>query len=176
MIDKDYENFIARMGSFDMNSEDFLDLNHSESRFLKITGEELYHYGVPGMRWGNRKGSIKSAVVGAAKKYADFANNTNKQVDFNRLKKASKKASKAGGKYIDFVEKHSYDTNMGQVYVDNKKLLRSAIRNSRKVDNLVTELSMKYKNVSAIPGKNQETGKRYVDLTIDNKKERIDVD
>jgi len=42
MVDKDYANFAARMGSF----EDTLEINDNE---------ELKHYGVLGMRWGRRK-------------------------------------------------------------------------------------------------------------------------
>lgn len=41
MYDKDYENFIARMGSFD----DSLDLEDNE---------DLKHYGIMGMKWGKK--------------------------------------------------------------------------------------------------------------------------
>ena len=45
-MNKDYSNFVARMGSF----EDTLDLND----------DELKHYGVLGMKWGHRTSSPSS--------------------------------------------------------------------------------------------------------------------
>ena len=38
MIDKDYENFVARMGSFDMDTEELINPK-----------DELQHFGIPGM-------------------------------------------------------------------------------------------------------------------------------
>ena len=53
-INKDYDDFVARMGSFD----DTLD-------FTDDSNNEIKHYGVLGMKWGHRKG-IDSNVIGAA--------------------------------------------------------------------------------------------------------------
>lgn len=49
MDNRDYDNFVARMGS----SEDFIDLDTGE---ISMTPQELKHYGVLGMKWGRRKG------------------------------------------------------------------------------------------------------------------------
>ena len=88
----DYENFVARMGSFEMDVDEIgqrkdVNLTH----FVKITEEnqELYHFGVPGMRWGHRKSQYSANELSsrqkskASKEYKklavkteqDFANN-----------------------------------------------------------------------------------------------------
>ena len=61
-MDKDYQNFVERMGSFD----DDLDV---------ITGkkeENLAHHGIKGMRWGVRR---TEAQLGTSKKVFDASKN-----------------------------------------------------------------------------------------------------
>lgn len=58
-MNKDYENFVQRMGSFDLDAFDL--------------DEPLEHHGVKGMKWGRRKGKVKKAgrlsrSVGSAKR------------------------------------------------------------------------------------------------------------
>lgn len=57
-MDKDYDNFVQRMGSFDME----LELDNVE------TEVELQHYGVKGMRWGVRRAVGKDGLVTRSKK------------------------------------------------------------------------------------------------------------
>jgi hypothetical protein len=45
-MDQDYENFVERMGSFDMNMD---------SISLEKNQNELKHYGILGMKWGIRR-------------------------------------------------------------------------------------------------------------------------
>lgn len=63
-MDKDYENFVGRMGSF----EDDIDLESGEINNNPIEHGELMHYGKRGMRWGTRKGPSKSHQIKAARK------------------------------------------------------------------------------------------------------------
>lgn len=62
-MDKDYQNFIERMGSF----EDEIDLSEGLEHTDKIITRngELTHFGIKGMKWGHHK-AITSNVVGAA--------------------------------------------------------------------------------------------------------------
>jgi D-alanyl-D-alanine carboxypeptidase len=68
-MDKDYQNFIERMGSF----EDTIDLSDDtieQSEFNIVTrnrGAALAHFGIKGMKWGHHK-SINANVVSKAAK------------------------------------------------------------------------------------------------------------
>lgn len=61
-MDKDYENFVRRMGSF----EDELDFEDDES--LEHSEDELTHYGVKGMRWGVRRNRADKAIGARARR------------------------------------------------------------------------------------------------------------
>lgn len=51
MYDKDYADFVARMGSFD----DVINVDDDDE-------EDLKHYGILGMKWGVRKGKASGAA------------------------------------------------------------------------------------------------------------------
>lgn len=73
MIDKDYDNFVARMGSFDMDTEEIINPK-----------DELLHFGIPGMKWGHSKNGYRSTSVRSA-----IARRSNDKTDagFNDWKK-----------------------------------------------------------------------------------------
>lgn len=75
-IDKDYQNFVERMGSFEDNmdlTEDNLGLYQSDSRKIvtrnrsALNNDELLHFGKLGMKWGHHK-SVNANVIGKAAK------------------------------------------------------------------------------------------------------------
>lgn len=59
-LDKDYDNFVQRMGSFEME----LELDDSEPK----PELELQHYGVKGMKWGVRRAVGSDGLVQRGKK------------------------------------------------------------------------------------------------------------
>jgi hypothetical protein len=59
-MDKDYEDFVARMGSFD----DTIEI--PDSITIKSGNDIIKHHGILGMKWGHKK--INADVVGKAAK------------------------------------------------------------------------------------------------------------
>lgn len=91
----DYENFVARMGSFEMDVDeiDNPELTHKEvskmTQFIKITEEnnELMHYGIPGMHWGHRSGRTPTSQL----------QRSSLRKEFDRKKAAKKDANSEYG-------------------------------------------------------------------------------
>lgn len=73
-MDKDYQNFVERMGSFDDDldiTDDNLGIYHGKRTITRnlsaLTDDELKHFGKIGMKWGHHK-AINANVVGKAAK------------------------------------------------------------------------------------------------------------
>ena len=91
-MDKDYNDFVQRMGSFDMSFDDFSN-KHSDN-------DELMHHGVKGQKWGVRRyqnsdGSLTSA---GKKRYTQGSGKSDKPESAKATKATSNKA-------VDFVKK-----------------------------------------------------------------------
>lgn len=78
-MEKDYQNFVDRMGSFEDTIEISGDnLEHSNkivtrNRSALIDNNELSHFGIPGMHWGHHKAVNANVVRKAAKTGQDLA-------------------------------------------------------------------------------------------------------
>lgn len=91
-MEKDYQNFVDRMGSF----EDTLEISGDElehgrnivTRNISVLNDEsLSHFGIPGMKWGHHK---SSNTINVKWKSSDGNSNTPFKVNANVIGKASK--------------------------------------------------------------------------------------
>jgi hypothetical protein len=116
-VDKDYENFVARMGSFNM------DFNNSETEDQPMTDKELKHFGVIGMHWGQRRRAKMEAkaekILGRKIKPSDgWGKNdriTNKEIkmvkEYDEMDARYKKVKKKGDLALDYML--GYDPLLG---------------------------------------------------------------
>lgn len=105
MPNKDYDNFVARMGSFDDNFDDIfegIDLNSHIKGVSHIDDNQraLSHFGVPGMKWGVRRAAkydikIRKANAKAQKQDSkgnkEAANRARDAADIYKQRKANVK-------------------------------------------------------------------------------------
>lgn len=71
-MERDYQNFVDRMGSFDDELDITEPINHSNI-VTRNRGAVLAHHGVLGMKWGQRRGINANVVGKAAKTGQDIA-------------------------------------------------------------------------------------------------------
>ena len=118
-MDKDYEEFVQRMGSFEMELE--MDLPEEN--------DELKHYGVLGMKWGVRKaretkGRNKSSKKAGPYTYTDTDGNTwTTSSPMTRAKEMERRAKYDKGKKSESAEtKPKADSPSKEAIKKSKKL------------------------------------------------------
>ena len=131
-MDKDYQNFVDRMGSFEE------DVNISDD------DSEIEHTGVLGMKWGKRKGRASQKL---AKKFVGSTNKnvkrTKKFVD-NKIEKRAKRAkewvdemladNRKMSELTSNTDNSSADVKMlgtmlAQNFINETKLTKQVVRN-----------------------------------------------
>lgn len=111
---------------------------------------ELYHYGVPGMKWGVRKGNVKGAYEKASRKLEKLDRKVEK-----RLQKAQKLTMKADRK---FMNREAY-----QEMADNAR--RKAMKSVMKAQKWVNSMDKTFKGTTQSLSKEQiDMGKKYAEI------------
>lgn len=98
-MDKDYQNFIERMGSFEDSmdlTEDHLGMYHSNNKIITrnrsalVNNDELTHYGKIGMKWGHHK-AINANTIGKVAKTGQDIASLGQTLNKNRFNKKESK-------------------------------------------------------------------------------------
>ena len=103
-----------------------------------VSENELYHYGVPGMKWGRRKAVVKSGSIGTNR------NNANRSKNSVGKKKASKVISNAGSKTVKAASKAA---KIGMSFAQSMWNISDEARNAREMSsylNTVSSMSPEY--------------------------------
>ena len=95
-MEKDYENFVQRMGSFEMDLDDMF----SDNEVLKHYAQDkfLVHHGVKGMKWGVRKDRPISKRKQASKARFESGNSTRRESPCGGSLYPKRKVARRGGK------------------------------------------------------------------------------
>ena len=113
-----------------------------------IGEDELYHYGVPGMKWGRRKAVVKSGSIGTNRNNANRSKNSvakAKKRTNNGKKKASKVISNVGSKTVKAASKTA---KIGMSFAQSMWNISDEARNASEMSsylNTVSSMSPEYR-------------------------------
>lgn len=174
MPNKDYDNFVARMGSFDDNFDDIfegIDLNSHIKGVSHMDDNQraLSHFGVPGMKWGVRRAAKQTdRAVKLSKKYGIKVGEGVKEKEV----KNSLKSSELYKNQLRDKVQIEYANKTAPYFMDAQKYGLKPM--SEKEYNQITDKTNRFLaqidkiKVSEIKV-NKENGKRYIESVLNTK-------
>ena len=133
-----------------------------------MNNDELKHYGVVGMKWGVRRGSIDRVNTKAAKQLAKYD---------KKIEKQGRKITKASQKYNKY--KNSFLFRKGPLEDKWERKLNKAVYKQEKTaikgQKFVNEMSKSMSEAGYKPKKEHiDAGKRYAEMAKKFEQKRID--
>ena len=133
-MDKDYNDFVLRMGSFDMelDLDEDDELGNGNKNVKRMThrsnghSNELYHFGVKGMKWGVRRYQNEDGTLTKAgsERYARDA----RERDYNEYDPTSSSYYKTSGLKVNADRYVKEDMQRTKNLVDSTKKMNDTLR------------------------------------------------
>jgi hypothetical protein len=131
------ESLILKRGYFMYNNNYILT---SEGRMITVSDEELYHYGVKGMKWGHRKALPESSIARNVRETKAAAKSANKayrksfsKAYDNSWKQFTKKQRAANdARWDDAANKAEISNKADKAYKAAKKARKDAVKSTYK--------------------------------------------
>ena len=123
-MDKDYQNFVDRMGSFEDNidlNEDNLGVYHNSIVTRNrgaLTTDELKHFGKLGMKWGHHK-AVNATTIGATARTGKEITSLGQTINKTSFNKKSVKEAKSLSD--DDLKKLTTRLNLENNYINAKQ-------------------------------------------------------